>query len=87
MQILAQTIGPEAIANFINTDELIKRFAAAQGIDILNLVRSMEDVQAERQETVKQQQLMESQKLAVDAMKTPMMDPSKNPNAGQPPTE
>ena len=39
LQILAQTIGPEAIANFINTDELIKRFAAAQGIDILNLVR------------------------------------------------
>ena len=87
LQILAQTIGPEAIANFINTDELIKRFAAAQGIDILNLVRSMEQVQAERQQAVQQQQLMESQKLAVDAMKTPMMDPSKNPNAGQPPTE
>jgi hypothetical protein len=47
----------------------------------------MEDVQAERQQAVQQQQLMESQKLAVDAMKTPMMDPSKNPNAGQPPTE
>jgi hypothetical protein len=87
LQILAQTIGPESISTFINTDELIKRFAAAQGIDILNLVRSMEDVQAERQQAVQQQQLMESQKLAVDAMKTPMMDPSKNPNAGQPPTE
>jgi hypothetical protein len=87
LQILAQTIGPESISTFINTDELIKRFAAAQGIDILNLVRSMEDVQAERQQAVQQQQLMESQKLAVDAMKTPMMDPTKNPNAGQPPTE
>ena len=87
LQILAQTIGPESIATFINTDELIKRFAAAQGIDILNLVRSMEDVQAERQQAAEQQQLMESQKLAVDAMKTPMMDPTKNPNIEQPPTE
>jgi hypothetical protein len=79
LTIIAQTIGPEAIAQFINTDEVIKRLAAAQGIDVLNLVRSMQEVQAERQEMMAQQMAMEQQKMEVDAMKAPINDPSKNP--------
>ncbi len=79
LTILAQTLGPEAIANFINTDEVIKRLAAAQGIDILNLVRSMQEVQQERAMAQQQEMAMQQQQLSVDAMKTPMMDPSKNP--------
>ena len=46
---IAQTLGPEAMMKFINADEAIKRLAAAQGIDVLNLVKSMEDQQAEAQ--------------------------------------
>lgn len=85
---LAQTIGPEAIAQFINTDEVIKRLAAAQGIDVLNLVRSMEQVQQEQAAMQQQQMQLEQQKLQVDALKTPVMDPSKNPElAGEQPTE
>ena len=84
---LAQTVGPESIAQFINTDEVIKRLAASQGIDVLNLVRSMEEVQGERQQQMQQQMLLEQQKLSVDAMKTPMMDPSKNPQQAQQPPE
>jgi len=84
---LAQTVGPEAIAQFINTDEVIKRLAASQGIDVLNLVRSMAEVQGERQQAMQQQMLLEQQKLSVDAMKTPMMDPTKNPQAAQQPPE
>ena len=37
---IAQTMGPEAIAKFIDPDEYIKRLATAQGIDVLNLVKS-----------------------------------------------
>lgn len=79
LTILAQTLGPEAIANFINTDEVIKRLAASQGIDVLNLVRSMQDVQQEQAMQQQQAMDMQQQQMSVDAMKTPMMDPSKNP--------
>ena len=79
LTIIAQTLGPEAIGQFINTDEVIKRLAAAQGIDVLNLVRSMQEVQEERQMAMQQQQELENNQLAIDAMKTPMADPSKNP--------
>ena len=80
LTVLAQTVGPESIAQFINTDEVIKRLAAAQGIDVLNLVRSMQEVQGERQAAMEQQMAMQQQQLEVDAMKAPINDPSKNPD-------
>jgi hypothetical protein len=61
LTVLAQTLGPEAIGQFINTDEVIKRFAAAQGIDVLNLVKSMQELQAEQQQAMAQQQAMMAQ--------------------------
>jgi hypothetical protein len=64
LQIIAQTIGPEAISTFINTDEVIKRLAAASGIDVLNLVKSMEEQQSEQQATMEQQQMMTEQQQA-----------------------
>jgi hypothetical protein len=78
LTILAQTLGPEAINTFINTDEVIKRLAAAQGIDVLNLVRSMQEVQQEAAAAQQQQMAMQQQQLEIEAMKTPVMDPSKN---------
>jgi hypothetical protein len=79
LTVLAQTVGPDSIAQFINTDEVIKRLAAAQGIDVLNLVRSMQEVQGERQAAMEQQMAMQQQQMEVDAMKAPINDPSKNP--------
>ena len=64
LTVLAQTLGPEAIAQFINTDEVIKRFAASQGIDVLNLVKSMQELQAEQQQAMAQQQAMLQQQQA-----------------------
>ena len=64
LTVLAQTLGPDAIGQFINTDEVIKRFAASQGIDVLNLVKSMQDLQAEQQQAVEQQQAMMAQQQA-----------------------
>ena len=79
---IAQTIGPEAIAKFINTDEVIKRLAAAQGIEVLNLVRSMQEVQGEEQQAqqaqFQQEQQLAQTKLQGQALTSPMADPSKN---------
>ncbi len=58
LTIIAQTMGPEAIGQFINPDEVIKRLAAASGIDVLNLVKSMQELQAEQQQQIAQQQEM-----------------------------
>ena len=62
LQTIAQTMGPEAIVQYINPDELIKRLAAAQGIDVLNLVKSMQEIQGEQQQATQQQAEMEAVK-------------------------
>src|SRR6056300_1116889 len=80
---IAQTLGPEALMQYINADEAIKRLAAAQGIDVLNLVKSMEQIQeemAQQQQKQMQQSLMQQ---AGQMLKSPLADPSKNPNAGE----
>ena len=76
---IAQTLGPEAMMQYLNPDEAIKRLAAAQGIDVLNLVKSMDQQQQESQAAAEQQQQMEMTKQAAALESTPMNDPSKNP--------
>ena len=56
---IAQTMGPEAIGQYINPEEVVKRLAAAQGIDTLNLVKSQQEVQQQQQQAMDQQQQME----------------------------
>ena len=73
---ISQTMGPEATQQFINPEEVIKRLAAAQGIDVLNLVRSMEEIQGQQQQAQEQQMAIEQGKVAAS---DPMNDPSKNP--------
>ena len=58
LTVIAQTVGPDAIAQFVNTDEVIKRLAAASGIDVLNLVKTMEEQQAEQEDAMSQQQAL-----------------------------
>ena len=79
LTVLTQTIGPESIAKFINTDEVIKRFAASQGIDVLNLVKTSEQVQGEMQQAQESAQQMEMTKQQGQLASAPMNDPSKNP--------
>lgn len=81
IQTIAQTLGPDALMTFINADEAIKRLAAAQGIDVLNLVKSVDDRQAESDAAAQQEQEMMALQQAPQILKAPMMDPSKNPNA------
>ena len=72
LQTIAQTMGPQAIAQYINPDEVIKRLAAAQGIDVLNLVKSKEERQQEQQQQSAQAGEMEAIK------NTPQMAQAQN---------
>ena len=85
LQTIATTMGPEAITTYINPEEVIKRLAAAQGIDVLNLVKSMEEVQQKEQEAMQQEAEMEAIKGTPALMKAPMLDPSKNQQGVQQP--
>ena len=83
MATIAQTLGPEALVKFVNPAEAITRLAAAQGIDILNLVRTPEQL-----EEVKQRQMQDmAQQSLVDQTGqiagTPLMDPQKNPDLAE----
>ena len=53
---IAQTLGPEALMSYINAEEAIKRLAAAQGIDILGLVKTQEQMAQEKEQMMQQQQ-------------------------------
>jgi len=77
---IAQTMGPEALAQYLNADEAIKRLAAAQGIDILNLVKSMEERNQEQQQAMQAQQMQSLTDQAGQLAGTPLMDPQKNPD-------
>ena len=80
---IAQTMGPEPMVKYINPEEVIKRLAAAQGIDALNLVRSMQEVQQQEQAVQQQQLGLEEDKLRVQALSSPMADPTKNPQLAE----
>ena len=78
---IAQTLGAEALLKFINPSEAIKRLAAAQGIDTLNLVKTEQQLAQE----MEQAQAMQAQRSLVEQAgqlaSAPMADPSKNPDA------
>jgi len=78
---IAQTLGPEALMRYLNPDEAIKRLAAAQGIDYLNLIKPQQQLQ---QEAADQQNAQANQALVGQAgslASAPLMDPTKNPDA------
>ena len=78
---IAQTLGPEAILKYVNPSEAIKRLAAAQGIDVLNLVKSEQQLQQDMQQAQQQQQQQALLQQAGQLAGAPMMDPTKNPQA------
>ena len=92
MTTLAQTMGPEAIAQYINADEVVKRLAASSGIDTLNLVKTMDERQAEAQQQQKAATDLEMTKQASQFQKNSIeQDNAGNPQGagpaggGQPP--
>lgn len=76
---IAQTMGPETIMRFINPDEYLKRLAAAQGIDVLNLIKSKEELAEDEQAQAEQAQQQTLLSQAGSIASSPLMDPEKNP--------
>ena len=80
---IAQSLGPEALMQYINAQEAIKRLAAAQGIDVLNLVKTEQQMQQESQMMQQQQAQASLLSQAGQIAGTPLMDPEKNPEGIQ----
>ena len=77
---------------YINPEECIKRLAAAQGIDVLNLVKTKEQMAEEKGEAMQNQQSQTLLEQAGQFANSKLVD-SKNlegmqqPEQPQPPTE
>ena len=84
MQTVAGTVGPEALMKFINPIEAIKRLAAAQGIDVLNLVKTPEQLAEDKEQMIQEKTNMSLVDQAGQFANSPAADPSKQP---QPPME
>ena len=79
MATIAQTLGPEAMLKYINPTEAVQRLAAAQGIDVLNLVKTPQQMEQEKQMLMAQQAQQSLVDQTGQIAGTPLMDPSKNP--------
>ena len=74
VQTIAQGMGPEAMAQYVNPGEFIKRLAAASGIDAVGLVKSAEDMKAEQQEMEQKQAQASLMSQAGQLAKSPMAE-------------
>ena len=83
IQTISQTLGPEALMKYVNPSEAIKRLAAAQGIDVLQLIKTQEELHQEMQEQQTSQANQALVEQAGQLASAPMMDPSKQ----QPPEQ
>jgi hypothetical protein len=78
---IAQTLGPESLVKFIDPSEAIKRLAAAQGIDVLNLIKTAQQLEQENEQNQQAAQQQELVKQAGQFANSRVMDPEKNPEA------
>jgi hypothetical protein len=72
-------MGPEATQKYIDPSEYIKRLAAAQGIDVLNLVKTEQKLQEEQQQAQAQAESQSMTDQTGQILNSAMMDPSKQP--------
>jgi hypothetical protein len=79
LQTVAAAIGPEQFLQYINPTELIRRFAAADGIDTSGLVKDQRQLQAEQ---AQQQQAMLAQQLTQGAIQSGATAPPQPSGAG-----
>ena len=86
---IAQTLGPEALMRYLNPEEAIKRLAAAQGIDVLNLIKTQEQMAEEKEEQMSNQQNQTLLEQAGQFANSKMADSQnlQGMQGEQPPTE
>ena len=80
---VAQTLGAESLLKYINPTEAVSRLAAAQGIDVLNLVKTKEQMEQEKQQLMQQQAQQSLVDQTGQLAGTPLMDPQKNPQIAE----
>jgi hypothetical protein len=68
---------------FIDPSEAIKRLAAAQGIDVVNLVRTGDQLTQLKQEAASDRANQSLIDQAGQLAGTPLMDPQKNPQIAE----
>ena len=74
MTTIAQTLGPEALLKYINPTEVVKRLAAAQGIDVLNLIKTEEQLAGEKQQLEQERTQQSLVDQAGQLSKSPMVE-------------
>ena len=74
IQTVSQGMGPEALSQFINPMELMKRFAASMGIDTLNLIKDAATMDAEMQQAQQQQMQASMMNQMGQLAKSPMAE-------------
>ena len=77
MQTIAGTVGPEAMMKYVNPMEAIKRLAAAQGIDVLNLIKTEQQMAQEKEQQMQMKQQQTLLEQAGQFANSPIADPSK----------
>ena len=87
VQTIAQTLGPESLMKFINPLEAIKRLAAAQGIDVLNLVRTEQELAAQKEDQMNEQQQQTLLEQAGQFANSKLADTENMQGMMQPPQE
>ena len=80
---IAQTLGPEALLKYVEPSEAIKRLAAAQGIDVLNLIKTNEQLQQDKQQLTQERAQQSLVEQTGQLAGTPLMDPQKNPQLAE----
>ena len=81
---IAQTMGPEALATYINPPEFLKRLAASSGIETLGLIKDPEQIKAEQEQAQQQAQQQELLKQAGQLAKSPIAEQVINNGQSQP---
>lgn len=86
---VAQSMGPEALAAYVNPPEFLKRLAAASGIDTLGLIKDEQQLMQEKQEA--EQKMMQQQVMGQmgQLAKSPLAEQllsNANPQQQQQPT-
>ena len=85
MTTIAQTLGPEALLKYINPTEVVKRLAAAQGIDVLNLIKTEEQLAGEKQQLEQERTQQSLVDQAGQLSKSPMVEQAVMGEEEEPP--